>query len=174
MRVLQGKAHCAREEMTDDVMCWLTDLEGDLRDKRDRSEDLDELFQLSFTEVGEVLEKVSWCLAKMAQNKLQDMRIYDILMSMLSVQDDDVKENIAWGLGELAGTGIGSLDALNALKCMLDSEVSTLRSSAAWAVGRYHHRLHLSDSESFTKLEALLNDCSELVRKSARFAIDDE
>ena len=160
--------------MSDDVMVWLAELEADLRQKKDRSDALDELFQFSFTESGDVLEKVSWCLAKMGQNKSQDMRVYDILMSMYGGSDDAVQENIAWGLGELAGVGIGSYEALTVLKTMLDSDVSTVRSSAAWGVGRYHHRLHISDAESMEKLESLLEDSSELVRKSARFAIDDE
>ena len=160
--------------MSDDIMGWLAELEADLRQKRDRSDSLDDLFQMSFTEGPEVLEKVSWCLAKMGQSKSQDMRVYDILMSMYAGSDDAVQENIAWGLGELAGVGIGSYEALEALKGMLGSSVSTVRSSAAWAVGRYHHRLHLSDAESTEKLESLLEDRSELVRKSARFAIDDE
>lgn len=160
--------------MTDDLFDWLDSLEADLRAKKDRSEDIDELFQLSFTEGPDVLEKVSWCLAKMAQNKSQDMRVYDILMSMYDVADDAVVENVAWGLGELAGVGIGSYEALGALMSMFDSKMSTVRSTAAWAVGRYHHRLHLSDPDSLGLLESLLDDPSELVRKSARFAIDDE
>lgn len=160
--------------MTDDTLGWLDGLEAELRQKKDRTDALDELFQISFTESGDVLERVSWCLAKMAQNKCQDMRVYDILISMYAGSDDPVRENIAWGLGELAGSGIGSADSLGVLMEMLDSEVSTTRSSAAWAIGRYHLRLHLSHPESFMRLQALLDDPSELVRKSARFAIDGE
>ena len=160
--------------MTDDVMEWLATLEADLRQKKDRTESLDDLFQISFTGSLEELEKVSWCLAKMAQNKSQDMRVYTILMSMYDVSSDDVVENVAWGLGELAGVGIGSYEALSVLKSLLDSSVSTVRSSAAWAVGRYQHRLHLTDPDAISKLQSLLEDPSELVRKSARFAIDDE
>ena len=160
--------------MSDNIIDWLVELEADLRQKRDRSDSLDYLFQLSFTEGPDVLEKVSWCLAKMGQNKSQDMRVYDILMSMYVGSDDAVRENIAWGLGELAGVGIGSYDALNVLKDILDSGLSTARSSAAWAIGRYHHRLCLSDTESNERLLSLLNDSSELVRMAARFAIGDE
>jgi hypothetical protein len=160
--------------MTEEAMEWLATLEADLRQKKDRTDSLDDLFQLSFIGGQEELEKVSWCLAKMAQNKCQDMRVYTILMSMYDVVNDDVAENVAWGLGELAGVGIGSYEALSALRSLMDSSVSTVRSSAAWAVGRYNHRLHLTDPESSAKLEQLLDDPSELVRKSARFAIDDE
>ena len=169
--------------MTEEAMEWLATLEADLRQKKDRTDSLDDLFQLSFIGDQEELEKVSWCLAKMAQNKCQDMRVYTILMSMYDVVNDDVAENVAWGLGELAGVGIGSYEALSALRSVPGilpasqtrwQPRSTVRSSAAWAVGRYNHRLHLTDPESSAKLEQLLDDPSELVRKSARFAIDDE
>lgn len=160
--------------MSDEVMDWLASVETELRQKKDRSDALDELFQLSFMGSGDVLEKVSWCLAKMAQNKTQDMRVYDILMSMYPDSEEDVKENIAWGLGELAGSGIGTMESLDVLKSFLSSQTPTTRASAAWAVGRYHHRLHLSDPDSHEMLGSMLDDPSELVRKSARFAIDDE
>lgn len=160
--------------MNEDVIMWLDDLEADLRKKVDRSDALDDLFQLSFTESGDVLGRVSWCLSKMAQNKCADMRIYDILMSMYTVVCDDVRENIAWGLGELAGSGIGTQDSLDALNEMMCSDSPSIRSSAAWAVGRYRHRLGLVDRRALHLLEGLRNDTSELVRKSADFAIGDD
>ena len=160
--------------MAEESIEFLAAVEADLRANKDRTDALDEIFQISFTEGAEVLEKASWCLAKMAQNKCHDMRVYDILISMYPDADDPVAENIAWGLGEMAGSGIGTYDALNALKKLTCSDVSTVRSTAAWAIGRYHHRLCLSDPESVECLESLLEDCSELVRRSARFAIDDE
>ncbi|MGN1044928.1 MAG: HEAT repeat domain-containing protein [Candidatus Methanomethylophilaceae archaeon] len=160
--------------MSDDPIDLLSGVESDLRAGKDCTDALDEIFQISFTEGEDVLEKASWCLAKMAQNKCQDMRVYDILMSMSADACDPVAENIAWGLGEMAGSGIGSGEALDLLKRLTRSETSTVRSTAAWAIGRYHHRLRLSDPESVICLESLLDDGSKLVRRSARFAIDDE
>jgi hypothetical protein len=160
--------------MNDDIVGWLSELERDLRQKIDRSDSLDVLFRLSSTNDSDILEKISWCLAKMAQNKVQDRRIYDFLLSMYDEPYDAVWENIAWGLGEMAGIGIGSYDALDVLKTMLNSEISTLRSTAAWAVGRYQHRLQLTDAESKEMLQSMLEDSSLLVRESARFAINDE
>ncbi len=39
---------------------YLDSLEADLRAKKDRSEELDELFQLSFLGEGDIRERTSW------------------------------------------------------------------------------------------------------------------
>ena len=54
---------------------YFDSLEADLRAKKDRSEELDELFQLSFLGDDDVKDRTSWCVAKMGQNKVPDMRI---------------------------------------------------------------------------------------------------
>ena len=57
---------------------YFDSLEADLRAKKDRSEELDELFQMSFLGEEDVRDRTSWCVAKMGQNKVPDMRILDI------------------------------------------------------------------------------------------------
>ena len=153
-------------------MSFLDELESDLRAKRDRTDAIDDLFQMSFAEPEES-ERVSWCLAKMAQNKYADMRIHGILMSM-DGSDPGTAENILWGLGELAGTGIGDDSSFALIKQRLNDPDDTIRAMAAWAAGRYRHRLSMTDAESETILKEMLDDCSPLVSGSARFALEDE
>ena len=165
MRILQGTSGC-------DEVTFLDELELDLRAKRDRSDAIDDLFQMTFSE-PESVERVSWCLAKMAQNKYADMRIQSILMSMTD-RDPGTDENILWGLGELAGTGIGDDSSFGFIKRKMKDPDDSVRGMAAWAAGRYRHRLSMADEESQSILTELLEDCSPLVKGSARFALDDE
>lgn len=151
-------------------MDYLESLESDLRAGRDRTSEIDELFQLTFCADDETKERVSWCLAKMAQNKCSDTRVHVILMSLRD-SSPEVMENVAWGLGELAGRGIGDGESLGLLKRLMGHQSSSVRSMAAWATGRYHRKLGLSDADSMSILESLRDDRSELVRKSAGFAI---
>lgn len=153
---------------------FLNALDADLRAKKDRTDALDELLQLSFLGDDETKEMVSWCLAKMGQNKYSDMRIFSILMSMYDEDSPAIKENIAWGLGELAGTGIGHDGSLVKIKELMDHPESSVRSMAAWAAGRYHHRLKVSDDELMSKLESMVDDKSNLVSMSAKFALEDK
>ena len=74
---------------------YFDSLETDLRAKKDRSEELDELFQLSFLGEDDIRERTSWCVAKMGQNKVPDMRILDILVSMKDDAVEQVRENVA-------------------------------------------------------------------------------
>lgn len=159
--------------MSDDL-AFLEELDSDLRAKKDRADALDELMQLSFLGDDEVREKVSWCLAKMGQNKVSDMRIFSILMSMYDDPLPEVKENIAWGLGELAGCGIGDDNSMSKVKELMDHSGSSVRSMAAWAAGRYHHKLKMTDDELMDKLTSLTEDKSNLVSMSAKFAIEDK
>lgn len=159
--------------MNDDL-AFLEELDSDLRAKKDRTDALDELMQLSFLGDDEVREKVSWCLAKMGQNKVSDMRIFSILMSMYGDPLPEVKENIAWGLGELAGCGIGDDNSMSKVKELMDHSGSSVRSMAAWAAGRYHHKLKMTDDELMDKLTSLTEDKSNLVSMSAKFAIEDK
>ena len=153
-------------------MTFLDELEADLRAKRDRSDAIDDLFQMTFTEPGS-LEKVSWCLAKMAQNKYADMRIHGILMGIADI-DPGTDENVLWGLGELAGTGIGDDASFALIKRKLKDPDASVRGMAAWAAGRYRHRLSMTDGESEGILTDLLDDDSPLVKASAEFALANE
>lgn len=152
---------------------FLDQLDADLRAKRDRSDAIDELFQMSFCSDADTSERIAWLLAKMAQNKYADMRIHGILMSMAD-SDPGTDENILWGLGELAGTDIGDDASFALIKRKMASEDAAVRGMAAWAAGRYKHRLGMSDPESETILRSLLEDDSPLVRASAEFAVNDE
>lgn len=150
-------------------MTWLSDLEEDLRAKVDRTDALDELFQLSFS--GEDPERVSWCLGKMAQNKCQDMRVLTILTSMMGTSPE-VDENVAWGLGELAGSGMGDDASVDFLRRMLSSDIDSLRATAAWAVGRYRGRMDIRDAGSERLLEEMVDDPSPLVSMAAKNALE--
>ena len=151
---------------------YLSQLDSDLRAKIDRSDAIDELFQMTFSS-DEDPERITWCLAKMAQNKYADMRIQSILMSMTD-RDPGTDENILWGLGELAGTGIGDDSSFCFIKRKMKDPDDSVRGMAAWAAGRYRHRLSMTDEESQGILTELLEDCSPLVKGSAMFALDDE
>ena len=153
-------------------MTFLDELEADLRAKRDRSDAIDDLFQMTFTE-PESVEKVSWCLAKMAQNKYADMRIHGILMGIADI-DPGTDENVLWGLGELAGTGIGDDASFALIKRKLKDPDASVRGMAAWAAGRYRHRLSMTDGESEGILTDLLDDDSPLVKASAEFTLANE
>ena len=151
---------------------FLSALDADLRAKKDRSDAIDDLFQMTMFS-SEYGERISWCLAKMAQNKYADMRIHGILMSMAD-SGPEVDENVRWGLGELAATSIGDDASFALIKRKMGSEDASLRAMAAWAAGRYRHRLKMSDGESERILSELLEDCSPLVKASAEFALSEE
>ena len=153
---------------------YLDSLEKDLRGKKDRSEELDELFQLSFLGEDDVRERVSWCVAKMGQNKVPDMRILDIRASMKDDADSQVRENVVWGIGEVAGAGIGDERSADIVKGLLKDDDNGVRAMAAWAAGRLRFKLNIDDDEMLALLNSLLDDRSNLVKKSAEFALNDE
>ncbi len=151
---------------------FLSALDSDLRAKRDRSDAIDDLFQMTLSS-PEYGERISWCLAKMAQNKYADMRIHGILMSMAD-SGPEVDENILWGLGELAATSIGDDASFAFIKRKMEDTNASLRAMAAWAAGRYRHRLDMTDADSERILTELLEDSSPLVKASAEFALSEE
>ena len=153
---------------------YLDSLESDLRAKKDRSEELDELFQLSFLGEDDVRDRTSWCVAKMGQNKVPDMRILDILVSMKDDDNSQVRENVAWGIGEVAGAGIGDERSLSTVNLLMKDPDNGVRAMAAWAAGRVRSRLKMENDEMLALLNSLLDDRSNLVQKSAEFALNDE
>ncbi len=159
------------EQVTAD---YFDSLEADLRAKKDRSEELDELFQTSFLGEDDVRERTSWCLAKMGQNKIPDMRILDILVSMKYDEIAQVRENVAWGIGEIAGANIGDERSVEVINILMKDPDNGVRSMAAWAAGRIRFKLGINDNEMLAQLRSLLEDRSNLVRKSAEFALNDE
>ena len=152
-------------------MKFLDDLEKDLRAKIDRHDSVEELEHLAHDD--NEIEHVSWCLAKMAQNKYDDMRIFRILMA-IPRSEPDAEENVLWGLGELAGAGIGDTVSFDIIKKGMSSTHPSVRGMAAWAAGRYRHRLALMDDDAFDKLKGLCNDQFQMVRESAIFALEEE
>ena len=153
---------------------YFDSLEADLRAKKDRSEELDELFQLSFLGEEDVRDRTSWCVAKMGQNKVPDMRILDILASMKDDENSQVRENVAWGIGEVAGAGIGDERSLSTVNGLMKDSDNGVRAMAAWAAGRVRSRLKMENDEMLALLNSLLDDRSNLVQKSAEFALNDE
>ena len=151
---------------------FLSALDSDLRAKKDRTDAIDDLFQMTFLS-PEYGERISWCLAKMAQNKCADMRIHSILMSMADF-DPEVDENVMWGLGELAATSIGDTTSFELIKRKMEEGNASVRAMAAWAAGRYRHRLNMTDDGSERILSEMLEDSSPLVRASAEFALSEE
>ena len=152
-------------------MTYLEDLESDLRAKKDRTEELDELFQLSFLGDAETKNKVSWCVAKMAQNKIEDLRIIDILITMTGSPNAEIRENVAWGIGEAAGYGMCDDRCINAVKELLSDSSETVRGTAVWAAGRIIIRTDQDDGYLKSKLESMENDPSDYVRKAVEFAL---
>ena len=153
---------------------YFDSLEKDLRAKKDRSEELDELFQLSFLGEDDVKDRTSWCVAKMGQNKVPDMRILDILVSMKDDDNPQVRENVVWGIGEVAGVGIGDERSLSTVNDLMKDPDNGVRAMAAWAAGRIRTRLKMENDEMLALLNSLLDDRSNLVQKSAEFALNDE
>jgi len=153
---------------------YFDSLEADLRAKKDRSEELDELFQLSFLGEEDVRDRTSWCVAKMGQNKVPDMRILDILASMKDDENSQVRENVAWGIGEVAGAGIGDERSLSMINQLMKDSDNGVRAMAAWAAGRIRSRLNMENEEMLALLNSLLDDRSNLVQKSAEFALNDD
>ena len=153
---------------------YFDSLESDLRGKKDRSEELDELFQLSFLGEDDIRERTSWCIAKMGQNKVPDMRILDILISMKDDANSQVRENVVWGIGEVAGAGIGDERSVSAVIELMKDDDNSVRAMAAWAAGRLRFKLNMEDDEMLALLNSLLEDRSNLVKKSAEYALEDK
>lgn len=147
-------------------------LESDLRRGIDRTGSIDELFQYSFVGDDDERERASWCLAKMGQNKVPEIRILDILVSMDGDPDGQVRENVAWGIGEIAGAGIGDGRSVESVTRLMSDGENTVRGMAVWAAGRLKHKLGMDDPAMLEKARELLNDNSALVRKSAEFVFE--
>jgi len=153
---------------------YFDSLEADLRAKKDRSEELDELFQSSFLGEDDIKERTSWCVAKMGQNKVPDMRILDILVSMKDDPNEQVRENVAWGIGEVAGANIGDDRSVSVINELMKDPDNGVRAMAAWAAGRLRFKLGVNDDDMLALLNSLLDDRSNLVKKSAEFALSEE
>ncbi|MCL2143176.1 MAG: HEAT repeat domain-containing protein [Methanomassiliicoccaceae archaeon] len=154
------------------VLNGLRDLDVRLRAKEDMSDLLDILLKLSSSDLHEAVEKVTWCAAKMGQNKINDDRIVTLLVGMAENNDPQVRENVAWGLGETAGTVAMSDVAMSTISLLLDDGESSVRGTAAWAAGRFHHKCGHMTADIRKKLNVLVNDTSEFVRSAAVSALE--
>ncbi len=110
----------------------------------------------------------------MGQNKVPDTRILDILVSMKDDSTSQVRENVAWGIGEVAGAGIGDERSVVVMNELMKDPDNGVRAMAAWAAGRIRFRLGIEDNEMLALLKTLLDDRSNLVKKSEEFAQKDE
>ena len=108
----------------------------------------------------------------MAQNKVQDLRIAEILSSMADSDDPEVKENICWGIGELAGAGIGDDHMTDIVLRMMSDPNDSVRGMAVWAAGRLIKKLSVDDIRLHDRIQSLKDDDSEYVRKSVEYALD--
>lgn len=174
MRFLQRETYHPEEVTCMDAADtdYFDDLENDLRHKKDRAADLDDLFQYSFLGEDDVRERASWCVAKMGQNKVPDSRILDILYSMTGDDDPQVRENVAWGIGEVAGAGIGDERSIDSVTRLMKDQENTVRGMAVWAAGRLRHKLSLENEAMLDIARSLLDDVSPLVRKSAEYVFE--
>ena len=150
---------------------WLAALEADLRKKVDRKDPLPKLSMLSVSNDPEIKNNAVWCVAKMAQNKVADKAILNILIPLGADSDPQIKENVAWGIGEISGTGVSDPRSVNVIVALLSDNDKMVRGMAAWAAGRLIHRLGENDLRMTAKLKELENDTSEYVRSSAAFAL---
>ena len=133
---------------------WLSSLKDRIRSGEDCTDDLDDLFQVTFSGDDDEVQEASWCLARMAAAGCSDMRLSSILMSMRDVSDP-VSENVCWGLGELASSGIGGEDELGYAVRMHASERVSLRAMAVWCIGRLRDAGISSDAS-----DAVLRDAA--------------
>ena len=151
---------------------YFDSLEADLREKKDRTDELDELFQLSFLGDDPVKERVSWCVAKMAQNKVQDLRMAGIVSSLSDSNDPEVMENVAWGIGEMAGVGIGDEHLNEVILRYMSDRNASVRGMAVWAAGRLKKKMGVKDDRLDRMIQSLADDRSEYVRRSVQYALE--
>jgi len=156
----------------DTIADGLERLESELRKKLNRSDLLDILKDLCTSDDIDIVQRATWCTAKMGQNKVNDERILILLSGMAGNGDAQVRENVAWGIGEAAGTIPMADDELNAISLLLDDAEHDVRGMAAWAAGRLYHKCGILSDDVEEKLNRLLSDPSEYVCAAAKFALD--
>lgn len=130
----------------DDLQAYFDTLRNDLNDGKDRSDELDELFQWTFLGDADAKRDASWCVAKMAQNGVQDQRIIDILVPLTGNIDPDVRYNVAWGIGEMARIGIGDDRCVNIIMELMCDSVSEVKTKAVWAATMLRDILGIDDA----------------------------
>jgi HEAT repeat protein len=120
----------------------------------------------------DIRRKASWALGKAAQVKVGSECSIGPLTSLLDDEDEEVRENAAWALGELAGMGKGSSGSVPLLIALLGDENIQVRSMSAWTLGRLAERAGINPPGTKEAVTVLLEDNSQLVRKSASWALE--
>jgi len=154
------------------ILKGLDGLDAELRKKADHRDTLDRLLKLSRYDNEEIVQKATWCAAKMGQNKVNDKRIISLMIEAAVNGDPEVRENAAWGIGEAAGTIEINDVAVAVILSLLDDANCDTRAMAAWAAGRLRHKTGNTDAAIENKLKELLNDVSAYVRMTAEFALE--
>jgi HEAT repeat protein len=120
----------------------------------------------------ETRRQASWAIGKMAQNKIPGDYSLDIMEHLTLDPDAEVRENAAWAIGEIAGVQMGREGSIAFLNLLLEDESFEIRGMASWSLGRLAEKLFLGNMSSLAPLVRLGDDKSELVRKSATFALE--
>jgi HEAT repeat protein len=120
----------------------------------------------------DIRRKASWALGKTAQVKVGSESSIEPLTALLDDEDEEVRENAAWALGELAGMGKGSASSVPPLVSLLSDEGPQVRSMSAWTLGRLAGRAGICPPGTKEAVTALLEDSSQLVRKSAAWSLE--
>lgn len=119
-----------------------------------------------------IKSKALWCLGKLGQNKVADPSSLPHIHGLSDDRDPENRENMAWALGEMAGAGVGDYASLEVLIDLLDDEDPHVKSMAAWSLGRYATKLDIRSKRCLDGLESMAESPSQMIRKSAEFALE--
>lgn len=140
--------------MDDELRSFFRSLRDDLEEGMDRSDELDELFQWTFLGDAEAKREASWCVARMAQNGVQDQRIIDILVPLTGNIDPGTRYNVAWGIGEMARLGIGDDRCVNIVMELMCDPDPDVRTKAFWSATMLRDVLGVDDVSLLERIDA--------------------
>ena len=140
--------------MDDELRSFFRSLRDDLEEGMDRSDELDELFQWTFLGDAEAKREASWCVARMAQNGVQDQRIIDILVPLTGNIDPGTRYNVAWGIGEMARLGIGDDRCVNIVMELMCDPDPDVRTKASWSATMLRDVLGVDDVSLLERIDA--------------------
>ncbi len=138
--------------MDDELRSFFRSLRDDLEEGMDRSDELDELFQWTFLGDAEAKREASWCVARMAQNGVQDQRIIDILVPLTGNIDPGTRYNVAWGIGEMARLGIGDDRCVNIVMELMCDPDPDVRTKASWSATMLRDVLGVDDTSLLERI----------------------
>ncbi len=139
--------------MDDELRSFFRSLRDDLEEGMDRSDELDELFQWTFLGDAEAKREASWCVARMAQNGVQDQRIIDILVPLTGNIDPGTRYNVAWGIGEMARLGIGDDRCVNIVMELMCDPDPDVRTKASWSATMLRDVLGVDDTSLLERID---------------------